>query len=80
MCRSIHRLYNMDPPTTSDEVTEAARQFVRKISGTTKPSQANLEAFELAVQQVADISMGLLSQLVSTAPPRDRALEVTRRR
>jgi hypothetical protein len=80
MCRSIHRLYNMDPPATSEEVLDAARQYVRKISGATKPSQANQEAFDLAVQQVADISMGLLSQLVSNAPPRDRALEVTRRR
>jgi len=80
MCRSIHRLYNMEPPATADEVLDAARQYVRKISGATKPSQANQDAFEVAVQQVADISMRLLGQLVSSAPPRDRALEVTRRR
>jgi hypothetical protein len=80
MCRSIHRLYNIDPPVTSEEVVDAARQYVRKISGAAKPSQANLEAFDKAVQEVADASMRLLGELVSSAPPRDRALELARRR
>jgi len=80
MCRSIHRLYNIDPPVTTEEVFESARQYVRKISGTTKPSQANLAAFDRAVQEVAEVSMRLLEELVSSAPPRDRALEVSRRR
>jgi hypothetical protein len=80
MCRSIHRLYNIDPPVTDDEIVAAARQFVRKISGAGKPSQANLDAIERAVHDVAHVSMRLLSELVSTAPPRDRTLERTRRR
>jgi hypothetical protein len=80
MCRSIHRLYNIDPPVTTEEVFESARQYVRKISGTTKPSQANLAAFDKAIQEVAEVSMRLLGELVSAAPPRDRALEVSRPR
>ena len=55
MCRSIHRLYNVNPPVTPEEVHDAALQYVRKISGTTKPSQANVEAFEKAVQEVGDV-------------------------
>ena len=80
MCRSIHRLYNIDPPVTTAELHEAARQYVRKISGATKPSQANVDAFERAVQEVADVSARLLGELTSSSPPRDRALEATRRR
>jgi len=80
MCRSIHRLYNIDPPVTTEEIFDSARQYVRKVSGTTKPSQANLAAFDRAVQEVADVSIRLLGELVSSAPPRDRALEVARRR
>jgi hypothetical protein len=80
MCRSIHRLYNIDPPVTSEEVHGAALQFVRKISGAAKPSQANAEAFDRAVHEVADISMRLLGELVSSAPPRDRALDLARPR
>lgn len=80
MCRSIHRLYNIDPPVTSDEVQGAALQYVRKISGAAKPSQANAVAFETAVQDVADISRRLLGELVSSAPPRDRALDLARPR
>jgi hypothetical protein len=80
MCRSIHRLYNVNPPVTPEEVHDAALQYVRKISGTTKPSQANVEAFEKAVQEVGDVSLRLLGELVPSAPPRDRTLEVTRRR
>ncbi len=80
MCRSIHRLYNIDPPVTTEEIFDSARQYVRKFSGTTKPSQANLAAFDRAVQEVADVSIRLLGELVSSAPPRDRALEVARRR
>ena len=80
MCRSIHRLYNIDPPVSTDEVHGAALQYVRKISGAAKPSQANAEAFERAVEEVARVSMRLLGELVSSAPPRDRALDVARRR
>jgi hypothetical protein len=80
MCRSIHRLYNIDPPVTSDEVQGAALQYVRKISGAAKPSQANAAVFERAVQDVADISRRLLGELVSAAPPRDRALDLARPR
>jgi hypothetical protein len=80
MCRSIHRLYNIDPPVTSDEVQGAALQYVRKISGAAKASQANAAAFEKAVQDVADISRRLLGELVSSAPPRDRALDLARPR
>jgi hypothetical protein len=80
MCRSIQRLYNVDPAPTSDEVQQAALQYVRKISGSTKPSQANREAFERAVADVAHISARLLDALVSHAPPQDRELEAARRR
>jgi len=80
MCRSIHRLYNIHPPVTTEEIFDSARQYVRKISGTTKPSRANLAAFNSAVQEVADVSIRLLGELVSSAPPRDRGLEVARRR
>jgi hypothetical protein len=80
MCRSIQRLYNVDPPVTDDEVHAAARQFVRKISGSTKPSQANNEAFERAVEEITEASRHLLGALVSNAQPQDRAAEAERRR
>jgi len=75
MCRSIHTLYNYDPPATEEEVRAAALQYVRKISGYTKPSQANEDAFSRAVDAVAEASVRLLGELVTTAPPRDREVE-----
>jgi hypothetical protein len=69
MCRNIKRLYNVDPPVTSDEVRDAALQFVRKISGSTKPSKANTDATDRAVEEIAAASERLLSVLVSQAPP-----------
>ena len=80
MCRSIHTLYNYDPPATEEEVRAAALQYVRKISGFSKPSQANEEAFHRAVHAVADASNRLLAELVTSAPPRSREAEVARRR
>ncbi|GAB3482307.1 DUF2277 domain-containing protein [Nocardiopsis coralliicola] len=80
MCRNIRRLYNMDPPTTSDETREAALQYVRKISGSAKPSQANQEAFDAAVEEVAAATQRLLDSLVTHAPPRDREADAERRR
>jgi hypothetical protein len=80
MCRNIRTLYNFEPSATDDEVRSAALQYVRKISGFTKPSQANSEAFERAVEEVAMVSANLLSQLVTSAPPRDRKVEAAKRR
>ena len=72
MCRNIHTLYNFEPSASEDEVRAAALQYVRKISGFTKPSRANAEAFERAVDDVAAVSARLLDELVTSAPPRDR--------
>jgi hypothetical protein len=80
MCRNIRTLYNFEPPATHEEVRGAAVQYVRKISGFTKPSQANAEAFERAVDEVAEITDRLLSELVTTAPPKDREVEAAKRR
>ena len=80
MCRNIRILYNFSPPTTDDEVQAAALQFVRKVSGMTKPSQANEAAFERAVDDVAAVTRRLLGELVTTAPPRDREVEAEKRR
>ena len=80
MCRSIHTLYNFEPAATEDEVRAAALQYVRKISGFTKPSRANTEAFERAVDAVADASWRLLGELVTSAPPKDRELEAAKAR
>jgi hypothetical protein len=80
MCRNIHTLYNFEPPATEDEVREAALQYVRKISGFTKPSQANAEAFEHAVGTVAAASELLLTELVTSAPPKDREVEAAKKR
>jgi len=80
MCRSIHTLHNFEPPATSEEVHAAALQYVRKISGYTKPSQANAAAFERAVEAVAAASERLLGELVTTAPPRDREVEAAKKR
>ncbi|HEX3806610.1 MAG TPA: DUF2277 domain-containing protein [Gaiellaceae bacterium] len=80
MCRNIKILYNFSPPTTDDEVQAAALQYVRKVSGMTKPSQANEAAFDLAVDEVAAVTRRLLGELVTTAAPRDREVEAERRR
>jgi len=80
MCRNIHTLFNFEPPATEDEVREAAVQYVRKISGFTKPSQANEQAFEQAVDEVAAATARLLDVLVTNAPPKDREVEAARRR
>jgi hypothetical protein len=80
MCRNIRNLYNFEPPTTNEEVRDAALQYVRKISGFTKPSQANAEAFERAVDAVTEASDRLLRELVTTAPPKDREVEAAKRR
>jgi len=80
MCRNIHTLYNFDPPATEEEVRAAALQYVRKISGFTKPSQANAQAFERAVDEVAAASKRLLYSLVSTAASKDREVEAERAR
>ena len=78
MCRNIHTLYNFEPPATEDEVRAAALQYVRKISGSTKPSQANAAAFERAVAAVTEASRNLLAELVTAAPPRNRDIEAER--
>jgi hypothetical protein len=80
MCRNIHTLYNFEPPATEDEVRDAALQYVRKISGFTKPSKANVEAFERAVEAVSAASARLLSELVTSAPPKDREVEAVKAR
>ena len=80
MCRNIKTLHNFEPPTTADEIHDAALQYVRKVSGMQKPSRANSEAFELAVDEIADSTARLLASLVTTAPPRDREIEAERRR
>ena len=80
MCRNIRTLYNFEPPATDEEVRSAALQYVRKISGFTKPSQANAEAFERAVEEVAATTRNLLDGLVTAAPPKDREVEAEKRR
>ena len=80
MCRNIRPLNNFEPPATRDEVTAAALQYVRKVSGTTKPSQANREAFDRAVREIAHATEHLLDALVTTAPPKDREAEAEKAR
>jgi hypothetical protein len=80
MCRNIRTLYNFDPPASEEEVEAAALQYVRKISGFAKPSQANVEAFERAVDAVTEISTRLLDELVTNAPPKDREVEAAKAR
>ena len=80
MCRNIRTLHNFEPPATSEEVHDASLQYVRKISGSTKPSQANAEAFERAVEEVAAATQRLLDSLVTNAPPKDREVEAEKRR
>ena len=80
MCRNIRPLQNFDPPATSDEVRSAAVQYVRKVSGTTKPSAANQAAFDAAVAQIAHITAHLLDHWETSAPPRDRSVETAKAR
>jgi hypothetical protein len=80
MCRSIHTLHNFEPPPTEEEVRAASLQYVRKISGFSKPSRANEEAFERAVDAVTAASQQLLDNLVTSAPPKDREVEAARKR
>jgi hypothetical protein len=80
MCRSIKTLFNFEPPVTDDEIRAASLQFVRKLSGFNKPSKANEEAFEYAVDRTADVARQLLRALVTTAPPRDREAEAIKAR
>jgi hypothetical protein len=80
MCRNIRTLYNFEPPATEDEVRAAALQYVRKISGFTRPSQANAEAFERAVEAVTEVSRELLAELTTNAPPKDREIEAAKAR
>jgi len=80
MCRNIRRLHNFEPPATEDEIRAAAVQYVRKISGSSKPSKANEPAFERAVEAVAAASTELLGELVTSAPPKDREVEAAKAR
>jgi hypothetical protein len=80
MCRNIHTLFNYEPPATDEEVRDAALQYVRKISGFTKPSHANAEAFERAVDEISASSRRLIDELVTTAAPKDREVEAAKKR
>jgi hypothetical protein len=80
MCRNIRQLHNFDPPASEEEIHDAALQFVRKVSGSTKPSQANAEAFDRAVVEVAASTQKLLDALVTSAPPKNREDEAAKRR
>ena len=80
MCRNIHTLFNFEPPATEGEVRGAALQYVRKVSGFAKPSQANEAAFERALEDVAAATERLLAELVTNAPPKDREVEAARKR
>jgi hypothetical protein len=80
MCRNIRTLHNFDPPATEEEARDAALQYVRKISGSTKPSRANTEVFDRAVEEVAVATLRLLDGLVTKAPPKDREVEAAKRR
>jgi hypothetical protein len=79
MCRNIHTLYNFEPPATDDEIRGAALQYVRKVSGSTKPSQANAEAFDRAVDAISLATARLLEELVTSAPSKDREVEAAKR-
>jgi hypothetical protein len=78
MCRNIRTLHNFEPPATKDEIRASSLQYVRKVSGFTKPSQANAEAFESAVDEVAAVTARLLDELVTNAPPKDREVEAAK--
>jgi hypothetical protein len=78
MCRNIRTLHNFDPPATQEEIRASALQYVRKVSGSTKPSRANAEAFDRAVDDVAAVTTRLLDELVTSAPPKDREVEAAK--
>jgi hypothetical protein len=80
MCRNIRTLHNFEPPATQDEIDASALQYVRKVSGSTKPSRANEEAFDRAVKEVAAVTSRLLDALVTAAPPKDREVEAAKHR
>jgi hypothetical protein len=80
MCRNIHTLHNFEPPATNEEIRDASLQYVRKVSGFSKPSQANEEAFARAVEEIAGATKRLLDQLVTSAQPKDREVEAERAR
>ena len=80
MCRNIRTLHNFDPPASEDEIRAAALQYVRKVSGSTKPSKANEAAFERAVDRIAQVTSELLDELVTTTPPKDREVEAAKRK
>jgi hypothetical protein len=80
MCRNIRTLHNYEPPATEEEIRASAIQYVRKVSGTTKPSQANAEAFDRAVEEVAEVTTRLLDSLVTSAPPKNREVEAAKLR
>jgi len=80
MCRNIRQLHNFDPPATTDEVRAAALQYVRKVSGSTRPSQANQAAFDAAVEEIAHVTQHLLEHLTTSAPPKDREVEAEKAR
>lgn len=80
MCRNIRPLFNFEPPATDEEVQAAALQYVRKVAGSPRPSQANAEAFDRAVDEVAAATQRLLDAMVTTAPPRDREVEAAKAR
>jgi hypothetical protein len=80
MCRNIRTLYNFDPPATDEEVRASALQYVRKVSGFNRPSAANAEAFERAIDAVAEVSRTLLAELTTSAPPKDRDVEAAKAR
>ena len=80
MCRNIRTLHNYEPPATEEEIRASALQYVRKVSGFTKPSQANAEAFEQAVEAISETSAQLLDALVTSAPPKDREVEAAKAR
>jgi hypothetical protein len=80
MCRNIRPLFNFEPPATEEEIRAAALQFVRKVSGTTKPSGKNVEAFERAVERITDVTRDLVASLETTAPPKNRDIEAEKAR
>ena len=80
MCRNIRTLHNFEPPATEEEIRASAIQYVRKVSGSTKPSQANAEAFDRAVDEVSEVTSRLLDALVTNAPPKNREVEAAKHR
>ncbi|MBA3359376.1 MAG: DUF2277 domain-containing protein [Thermoleophilaceae bacterium] len=80
MCRNIRTLHNFDPPAHNEEIRAAALQYVRKVSGSTKPSKANAEAFDRAVDEIAHVTAHLLEDLVAVSPPKDREVEAAKRK